>query len=148
MRLRGARKDVHGGGLRCNRRGIDPGLGLLDGVVVEQVTGFKVVGAVEEEVRAFQQRVDVSGDEVGDAREDLDVGVAAAASASSKRICRWRFENSTISRSIRVRWPTPARARMEAEAAPVAPTPMIATRESASLCWPSRPMPGKRIWRE
>src|ERR1700679_3841576 len=42
------RENVHGGGVGADGGGVDPGLGLLDGVVVEEVAGFEVVGGVED----------------------------------------------------------------------------------------------------
>lgn len=68
-------KDGHGGGVGAHGGGVDPGDGLLDSVVVEEVAGFEVVGAIEEEVGAGEKGVDVCGDEVGDDRFDLDGGV-------------------------------------------------------------------------
>src|SRR5271155_2736322 len=44
--------------------------------------------------------------------------------------------------------PTPARARRDANADPVAPHPTIATRPAASRFWPSAPIPLNRICRE
>jgi hypothetical protein len=43
-------KDGHGGGVGADGGGVDPGFGLLDAVVVEEVPGFEVVGSVEDEV--------------------------------------------------------------------------------------------------
>jgi hypothetical protein len=36
----------------------------------------------------------------------------------------------------------------ELRAEPVAPHPRMTARAAASRCWPSVPIPGKRIWRE
>jgi hypothetical protein len=69
------REDVHGGGVGADCCGIDPGFGLLDGVVVDEITGFEVVGGVEDEVGGGEELVDVGGDEVGDVRVDCDRGV-------------------------------------------------------------------------
>ncbi len=69
------RQDVHGGGVGANGCGIDPGDGVLDGEVVEEVAGFEVIGGVEDEVGAGKQVVDVCGDEVGDMGQDVDVAV-------------------------------------------------------------------------
>jgi|SRR5579863_2247272 hypothetical protein len=44
--------------------------------------------------------------------------------------------------------PTPARARREASAEPVAPQPTIVTLEAMSLRWPSTPIPRKSTCRE
>jgi hypothetical protein len=141
-------EDVHGGGVGADGGGVDPGDGLLDGEVVDEVAGLEVVGGVEDDVGGMrwpggvEQLGDVGGDEVGDAGVDGDVGVEAGdvaagglglwagssrASASSKRTWRWRLEGSTKSRSMRVRVPTPARASSDAEAAPMAPQPTMAT---------------------
>ena len=45
-----AGEDVHGDGVGTDSCSVDPGFGLLDGVVVEEVTGFEVVSGVEDEV--------------------------------------------------------------------------------------------------
>ena len=68
-------KDVHGGGVSADGGCVDPGFGLLDGVVVEEVAGLEVVGGVEDEVRGGKELVDVGGDEVGDVGMDSDGGV-------------------------------------------------------------------------
>ena len=68
-------EDGHGGGVGADGGGVDPGLPLLDGVVVEEVAGFEVVGAVEDEMGRGEEVVDVGGDEVGDDGFDLDGGV-------------------------------------------------------------------------
>ena len=65
----------HGGGVGADGGGVDPGPGLLHGVVVEEITGFEVVGAVEDEVSFAEEGVDVGGDEVGDVGLDGDGGV-------------------------------------------------------------------------
>ncbi len=72
-----AGQDVHGGGVGADGGGVDPGEALLDGVVVDEVAGLEVVGGVEDELGAGQQRVDVVRDEVGDVGVDLDIGVEA-----------------------------------------------------------------------
>ncbi len=48
---------------------------MLDGVVVDEVAGFEVVGGVEDEAGGGQELVDVGGDEVGDVGVDGDGGV-------------------------------------------------------------------------
>ena len=68
-------EDVHGGGVGAYGCGVDPGLGLLDGVVVDEVAGLEVVGGVEDEVDGGEEFVDVGGDEVGDVGMDGDCGV-------------------------------------------------------------------------
>ncbi len=68
-------EDVHGGGVGAYGCGVDPGLGLLDGVVVDEVAGFEVVGGVEDELGGGEEFVDVGGDEVGDVGVDGDGGV-------------------------------------------------------------------------
>jgi hypothetical protein len=70
-----SREDVHRGGVGAYGCGVDPGLGLLDGVVVEEIAGFEVVGGVEDEMGWGKEFVDVGGDEVGDAGVDGDGGV-------------------------------------------------------------------------
>ena len=78
-----AGEDVGGGGVGSYGGGVDPGDGVLDGEVVEEVAGFEVVGAVEDDVGAGDQCCDVGGDEVGDMRGDLDAGVDAGEVAAS-----------------------------------------------------------------
>ena len=48
---------------------------MLDGVVVEEVTGFEVVGGVEDELGWGKEFMDVGGDEVGNVGMDSDGGV-------------------------------------------------------------------------
>ena len=43
-------EDVHGGGVGADGGGVDPGLALLDGEVVDEVAGLEVVGGVEDEL--------------------------------------------------------------------------------------------------
>jgi hypothetical protein len=79
-RRRISRKDVHGGGVGAYGGGVDPGFGLLDGVVVDEVAGLEVVGGVQnqidgDEVGGGEELVDVVGDEVGDVGVDGDGGV-------------------------------------------------------------------------
>ena len=68
-------EDGHGCGVGADGGGVDPGFGLLDAVVVEEVAGFEVVGGVEDEVGGGEEGVDVGGDEVGDVGVDGDGGV-------------------------------------------------------------------------
>ena len=67
------REDVHGGGVGADGGGVDPGDGLLDGVVVDEIAGFEVVGGVEDDLCGGEQLGDVGGDEVGDVGVDGDV---------------------------------------------------------------------------
>ena len=43
-------EDVHRCGVGADGGGVDPGFGLLDGIVVDEVAGFEVVGGVEYEI--------------------------------------------------------------------------------------------------
>jgi hypothetical protein len=70
-----SREDVHCGGVGAYGGGVDPGFGLLDGVVVDEIAGFEVVGGIEDEVGGGEKFVDVGGDEVGDVGVDGDGGV-------------------------------------------------------------------------
>ena len=70
-----AGEDGHGGGVGADGGGVDPGFGLLDGVVVDEVAGLEVVGGVEDEMGGGEELVDVGGDQVGDVRVDGDGGV-------------------------------------------------------------------------
>jgi hypothetical protein len=70
-----AREDVHGGGVGANGGGVDPGFGLLDAEVVDEVAGFEVVGGVQNEIGWSEELVDVRGDEVADVGLDGDGGV-------------------------------------------------------------------------
>jgi hypothetical protein len=74
----GPREDVHGGGVGADGGGIDPRAGVADGEVVEEIAGFEVVGAVEDEVNAGEQGLDVGRDEVGDVGGEADGGVDAS----------------------------------------------------------------------
>ena len=71
-----AGEDVHGGGVGAYGGGVDPGAVVADAEVVDEVAGFEVVGAVEDDVGRGEE-VDVIGDEVGDVRGDVDGGVDA-----------------------------------------------------------------------
>ena len=73
-----AGQDVHGGGVGADGGGVDPGLGLLDGVVVEEVAGLEVVGGVEDDVAPASRVVDVGGDEIGDVGMDRDAELKRA----------------------------------------------------------------------
>ena len=68
-------EDVHGGGVGADGGGIDPGDGVLYGVVVEEITGFKVVSAIQQEVGVGEERGDVGGDKVCDDGLNLNGGV-------------------------------------------------------------------------
>ena len=48
---------------------------MLDGVIVEEVAGVEVVGAIEEDVGGGEEIVDVGGDKVGCVGVDLNAGV-------------------------------------------------------------------------
>src|SRR6185437_13539300 len=50
VNLCSAGKDIHGRGIGANGGGVDPRNALLNGVVIEQVTGLKVIGGVEDKV--------------------------------------------------------------------------------------------------
>ena len=163
-------QDVHGGGVGADGCGVDPWLALLDGVVVEEVTRLKVVGAVEDQTSipfaGFENVFDVGGDEIGDVGVDGDdlrveegdvtpggfsfgERLRRASAPRRRGIWRCRLEGSTKSRSMRVRVPTPARARSAAVAAPVAPQPMMAACALARRAWPVVPRFRERaIWRE
>jgi hypothetical protein len=69
-------EDVHGGRVSAYGGGVDPGAVVADAEVVDEVTGFEVVGAVEDEV-GVEEIGGVGGDEVGDGRGDVDGGVDA-----------------------------------------------------------------------
>ncbi len=70
------RQDVHGGGVGSYGGGVDPGARVADAEVVDEVAGFEVVGAVEDDVGA-QEVGGVGWDEVGDVGVDVDAGVDA-----------------------------------------------------------------------
>ena len=105
-------------------RGVDDRDVVLHARVVEQVPGREVVRAVDDQVVARQDAVDVRGGEALVVRHHLDVGVQRgqrlrAPTRSSPcrrdpcvcRICRCRFESSTMSSSMMPIVPTPAAAR-------------------------------------
>ena len=79
----GLGEDGHGGGVGADGCGVDPGLGLLDGVVVEEVAGLEVVGGVEDEVGGGEEFVDVGRNEVGDVGMDDDGRVKESDLAAS-----------------------------------------------------------------
>jgi len=70
-----AREDVHGGGVGADGGGVDPGLPLLDGEVIEKIAGLEVVGGVEDEICRGEEMVDVAGDEVDDVGVNARGGV-------------------------------------------------------------------------
>jgi hypothetical protein len=76
-------EDVHGGGVGTYGGGVDPGAVVADAEVVEEVAGFEVVGAVEDEVwfvvvaGGAEEFFDVGWDEVGDVGGDADGAVDA-----------------------------------------------------------------------
>jgi hypothetical protein len=70
-----AGEDVHGHSVGADGGGIDPGFGLLDGVVIDEVAGFEVIGGVEDDVRFAQELMNIGGNEVGDVGADLDFAV-------------------------------------------------------------------------
>ena len=69
-------EDVHGGGVGAYGGGVDPGAVVADAEVVDEVAGFEVVGAVEDEVGG-EEGGGVGWDEVGDGCVDADAGVDA-----------------------------------------------------------------------
>jgi len=69
-------EDVHGGGVSAYGGGVDPGACVADAEVVDEVAGFEVVGAVEDDV-GVEEVGGVLGDEVGDVRVEVDAGVDA-----------------------------------------------------------------------
>lgn len=48
---------------------------MLDGVVVDEVAGFEVVGGVEDDLGWGEEFVDVGRDKIGDVGVDVDGGV-------------------------------------------------------------------------
>ena len=75
FRVRRFGEDVHGGGVGADGCGVDPGDGLTDGEVVDEIAGFEVVGGIQDQVRGGEEFLNVGRDEVGDARVDGDGGV-------------------------------------------------------------------------
>lgn len=65
-------KDGHAGGVGTYGGGVDPRLGLFHGVVVDEVAGFKIVGAVKEEVGGAKKGVNVGGNEISDHSLNFD----------------------------------------------------------------------------
>ena len=68
-------EDVHRRGIGSDGGGVDPRFGLVGGVVVEEITGLKIVGGIEDDLCGGEELVDVSGDEIGYIGVDLDRGV-------------------------------------------------------------------------
>src|SRR5437879_1478138 len=48
--VRAVGEDVHGGRVGADGGGVDPGDGLAEGVVVDEIAGLEVVGGVEDEL--------------------------------------------------------------------------------------------------
>lgn len=70
-----AGQNIHGDGVGTDGGCVDPGLVLLNGVVVEQVAGLKVVSGVEDELGIAEQRVDIAWGEVGDMGFHLNLAI-------------------------------------------------------------------------
>ena len=92
--------------------------------VVDQVARLKIVGAVDDDVVVLDHVEDILRVQRESVLDDLDVGLIPAivvgrridlepgATESDRwRICRWRFETSTVSKSTMPSVPTPAAAR-------------------------------------
>ena len=69
------REDVHGGGVGAHGGGVDPGGPALDAEVVKQIAGFKVVCAVQHDVRSPQQGGGVCRYQIRDVRLDGDIAI-------------------------------------------------------------------------
>ncbi len=69
-------KDVHGGGVGANGGGVDPGAVVADAEVVDEIAGFEVVGAVEDDIGG-EELGGVLGNQVGDVGVDANAGVDA-----------------------------------------------------------------------
>ena len=60
--------DVQCDGVASDRSGINPGQGAVDGIVVDQVASFEIVGAVEDQRHSFKQGFNVCRDQIFDLR--------------------------------------------------------------------------------
>ncbi len=72
------RLNGHGQTITGHRGGVDPRLARLDGKIVDQKTGFEVVGAVENHVEIIQQLLDVARVDVCNDAFDGDAGIDGA----------------------------------------------------------------------
>lgn len=79
----GARANGHGQAVAADGGGVDPGLGILDGEVVDEETGFEVVGTVENEVEGREKAGSVAGVKIGNNAFDGDTGIDGAELAFS-----------------------------------------------------------------
>ena len=70
-------EDGEGESVGADGGAVDPGDVAGDGVVVEEVAGFEVIGAVEDEVGGADEFFDVGGGDVAGKGVDFDFGVDA-----------------------------------------------------------------------
>jgi hypothetical protein len=70
-----SRHHVHGHGIGTDGGCIYPWPPLFHCVIVDQIACFEVIGAVEDEVRGPEKRMDIRGNEVGDVSVNRDFAV-------------------------------------------------------------------------
>lgn len=75
---RGSRADGHREAVAGDGGGVNPGLVILDGKVVDQETRFEIVGAIEDEIEAGKQVGGVARREVSDDAFHGDTGIDGA----------------------------------------------------------------------
>src|SRR5271156_5305769 len=68
-------KNVHGDGVGADGCGVDPGLTLLDCIVIEKVASLEIVGGVENQICAAKEFVNILRDQVCYLRTDVDFTV-------------------------------------------------------------------------
>ena len=71
-------ENVESDGVAADGGGVNPGEIFADGVIVDEITSFEIVGAVEDELHVGEEVGDVAGHEVGDVGFDDDFRVEGA----------------------------------------------------------------------
>src|SRR5690242_1372290 len=73
-----SRADGHGEAIAGNRGCVNPGNAGLDGKIVNQEAGFKIISSIEDEVAIRKQFLSVLGAKVGNNAFSLDPGIDGA----------------------------------------------------------------------
>src|SRR5208337_82536 len=70
-----AGKHIQADAVAAYGRGVDPGQSLFDGVVVDQVTGFKIIRAVQNNLCGAEKFLDIRWDQISDLGFHLDLRI-------------------------------------------------------------------------
>lgn len=70
-----AGKNVKGGGVASDCGKVNPGHGIFDRVIVDEVAGLEIIGAIEDQVDVGEESVGILGGEIGDAGLDRDLRI-------------------------------------------------------------------------